>query len=59
MSNAIKMDKDYKKWIEEVGRRFRHSQIKAASSVNFEMLRFYYAQRQALVYLLFQLHLQL
>ena len=43
MSNVIKMDKDYKKWIEEVGRRFRHSQIKAASSVNFEMLRFYYA----------------
>ena len=43
MSNVIKMDKDYKKWIEEVGRRFRHSQIKAASSVNIEMLRFYYA----------------
>ena len=42
MSKVINMDKDYKKWIEEVGHRFRHSQIKAASRVNVEMLRFYY-----------------
>lgn len=41
MSSLIKADESYRKWIEEVSRRFRSSQIKAAVKVNDEMLRFY------------------
>ena len=43
MSKLIKIDADYKKWIEDVGRRFRTSQIKASIKVNDEMLRFYWS----------------
>lgn len=35
-------DGDYRKWVEDLGKRFRQSQIKAAVSVNSEMLRFYW-----------------
>lgn len=35
------IDGDYRKWVEDLGKRFRQSQIKAAVSVNSEMLRFY------------------
>jgi len=38
----VKMDGGYKKWIKEVSNRFRASQVKAASKVNIEMLKFYY-----------------
>ena len=34
-------DRDYKNWIKDISSRFRRSQIKAATHVNEEMLRFY------------------
>ena len=36
-------DMCYKEWIEELHKRYRSSQIKAASSVNKEMLLFYWS----------------
>lgn len=42
MSQLIKIDKEYAKWIKSVGVRFRGMQIKAATKVNQEMLRFYW-----------------
>ena len=41
--NITIIDKDYKAWIQELGHRYRQSQIKAAVKVNTEMLRFYRA----------------
>lgn len=38
----IKSDEFYKKWLEDVSKRFRLSQVKAAVKVNEEMLRFYF-----------------
>ena len=43
MSKMIKFDEEYKKWVEEISKRFRKSQIKAAMKVNDEMLRFYWS----------------
>ena len=43
MSKMIKIDEEYKKWVEEISKRFRKSQIKAAMKVNDEMLRFYWS----------------
>lgn len=43
MSNLIKTDKEYSKWIQSISRRYRSSQIKAAVRVNDEMLRFYWS----------------
>ena len=43
MSNLIKADENYRKWINEVAKRFRQSQIKASVQVNDEMLRFYWS----------------
>lgn len=43
MNNLIKLDKNYKKWVNEVSSRFRNSQIKATIKVNDEMLRFYWS----------------
>ncbi len=40
--NITILDKDYKAWIQELGHRYRQSQIKAAVKVNTEMLRFYW-----------------
>ena len=42
MSDLIKFNQDYKKWIEEVSLRFRQSQLKAAVKANDSMLRFYW-----------------
>ncbi len=42
MSKLLKVDQDYKKWIEEISRRYRQSQLKAAVKVNDCMLRFYW-----------------
>lgn len=42
MSQLIKMDKEYAAWIQNVGKRFKNMQIKAATRVNQEMLRFYW-----------------
>lgn len=43
MSKLIKIDKEYARWIKELSERFRASQIKAAVSVNREMLRYYWS----------------
>ena len=43
MSQLIKMDSEYKKWVETLSRRFRQSQIKAAVKVNRELLAFYWS----------------
>ena len=37
MSEIIKTNTEYSKWIKEVSLRFRNSQIKAATKVNREM----------------------
>lgn len=42
-NKPVKFDESYLKWIEEVSKRFRQSQIKAAVKVNDEMLRFYWS----------------
>lgn len=33
---------DYNEWLNEVGRRFRNSQVRAVTKVNEELLRFYW-----------------
>lgn len=43
MSRLIKTDTEYSKWIQELKDRYRRSQIKAATQVNREMLRFYWS----------------
>jgi len=42
MEELIKFDEEYVSWIQDIGTRFKKSQIKAASSVNREMLLFYW-----------------
>ena len=39
-SKLIKHNDSYRSWIQEVSKRFRQSQIRAAMKVNDEMLRF-------------------
>lgn len=41
--NITIIDNQYKKWVAELSRRYRKSQIKAAVKVNNEMLRFYWS----------------
>lgn len=43
MSKLIKTDADYSRWIQELKERYRTGQIKAATQVNREMLRFYWS----------------
>lgn len=43
MSKMIKVDKEYLAWISDIAQRFKQSQIKAATKVNVEMLRFYWS----------------
>lgn len=40
---GLMQDDQYKRWITDVSRRFKSSQIKAAIKVNDEMLRFYWS----------------
>lgn len=42
MSKLIKIDTEYKQWFAEIKEHIRKSQIKAALSVNREMLSMYY-----------------
>ncbi len=42
MSQLIKVDKEYADWIQNIGTRFKNMQIKAATRVNSEMIRFYW-----------------
>lgn len=46
MSKLIKTDPSYRAWIQDVSRRFRRSQLKAAVKINDEMLRFYWSLGQ-------------
>ena len=41
-NEVIFLDKKYKKWISDIGTRFKRSQIKAATKVNEEMLLFFF-----------------
>ena len=43
MSNSIVIDDDYKKWIDTISQRYRQCQIKAAVSVNRELIAFYWS----------------
>ena len=43
MSEMIKVDKEYLDWISDIALKFKQSQIKAATKVNAEMLRFYWS----------------
>ena len=43
MSKLLSSDTSYREWIQEVSKRFRQSQIRAAVKVNDEMLRFYWS----------------
>ena len=43
MSQLVKLDKDYASWIENLSARYKQSQIKAATHVNSEMLKFYWS----------------
>lgn len=45
-STLIKSDDQYRSWLQEVSKKFRQSQIKAAVHVNAEMLRFYWTLGQ-------------
>ena len=42
MGEIISVDSEYLKWISSVTEKFKQSQIKAASKVNTEMLKFYF-----------------
>lgn len=42
ISNVDAFDREYREWIKNISSRFRQSQIKAATHVNEEMLRFYW-----------------
>ena len=42
MSELLKIDKDYAKWIEEISHNCKEFQINASASVNVEMLKFYW-----------------
>lgn len=43
MTHLANIDKDYASWIESLSQRYKHSQIKAATHVNSEMLQFYWS----------------
>ena len=51
MSKLLKIDQNYREWIQNVSQRFRASQLKAAVKVNDEMLRFYWSMGHDIFYL--------
>ena len=42
MSELMRIDEEYRKWIQDLGNRYKTSQIKASVRVNNEMLRYYW-----------------
>ena len=40
--NDLLRDKDYAKWLKDLKKKFRETQIKAAVKVNSELLKFYW-----------------
>lgn len=49
MNQLIKMDEEYRKWIEDIGKRYKQRQIKTSVSVNQEMIGFYWSIGRAIV----------
>ena len=49
MGNLKDVNPEYREWIQELSRRFRQSQIKAAVKVNTELLRFYWSLGEDIV----------
>lgn len=43
MSELMRLDEEYRSWIQELGDRYRKSQIKASMHVNNEMLIYYWS----------------
>ncbi len=43
MNQLTKIDEEYKNWIEDIQKRYKQNQIKAAVSVNQEMIGFYWS----------------
>lgn len=43
MSELMRLDEEYRSWIQELGDRYRTSQIKASIRVNNEMLMYYWS----------------
>ena len=43
MSELMRLDEEYRRWIQELGKRYRISQIKALIRVNNEMLMYYWS----------------
>lgn len=43
MSELMRLDEEYREWIQELGNRYRISQIKASIRVNNEMLMYYWS----------------
>ena len=43
MSELMRLDEEYRCWIQELGNRYRTSQIKASIRVNNEMLMYYWS----------------
>ena len=43
MSNLLHTVKEYRRWITEISEEYKRSQIKAATKVNSEMLKFYWS----------------
>ena len=43
------LDQDYSLWIQDLSKRYRQSQIKAALKVNTEMLKFYWSLSRDIV----------
>ena len=49
MSILKNNDPEYREWIQELSKRFRQSQIKAAVKVNTELVRFYWSLGEDIV----------
>ena len=49
MAEIVKIDADYRAWMEQIVERYRSSQTKAAVKVNREMLRFYWSLGEDIV----------
>lgn len=41
MQNNI-LNNDFKKWVSQISKKYKQAQIKAAISINSEMLKFYF-----------------
>jgi len=45
MSEILRIDREYATWVQDISKRFKRSQIKAATAVNSEMLLLYWIFR--------------